>query len=216
MIVVRHNWIGEGHSDYTLPGSFNLSGDGLTYEWDFDGDGLYGEAVDDSYAGDPDNPTHSYTASYHGPVMGWHCCPGVPGLGETTAYIDCSGFVTQVLRRLARCDGGTLPSCYPLDHIGAVDWRNSSRVVQVTLQQIRDGEADLRTGDILVWMDTDHVGIFVDWVDKEELKADTIQSYLGNGPGCKEEDLDDNEYEIEGRRWVRDGEPGIVVFHSCL
>ena len=43
--------------------------DELTYEWDFDGDGLYGEAVDDSYTGDPDNPTHSYTASYHGPVM---------------------------------------------------------------------------------------------------------------------------------------------------
>jgi len=25
--------------------------------------------VDDSYTGEPDNPTHSYTASYHGPVM---------------------------------------------------------------------------------------------------------------------------------------------------
>ncbi len=34
-----------------------------------DSDGLYGEAVDDAYTGDPDNPTHSYTASYHGPVM---------------------------------------------------------------------------------------------------------------------------------------------------
>ncbi len=43
--------------------------DEITYEWDFDGDGLYGEPVDDSYTGDPDNPTHSYTASYHGPVM---------------------------------------------------------------------------------------------------------------------------------------------------
>ncbi len=43
--------------------------DELTYEWDFDGDGLYGEPVDDSYTGDPDNPTHSYTASYHGPVL---------------------------------------------------------------------------------------------------------------------------------------------------
>ncbi len=43
--------------------------DELAYEWDFDGDGVYGEAVDDSYTGDPDNPTHSYTVSYHGPVM---------------------------------------------------------------------------------------------------------------------------------------------------
>ena len=43
--------------------------DELTYEWDFDGDGIYGEPVDDSYTGDPDNPTHSYTASYHGPVL---------------------------------------------------------------------------------------------------------------------------------------------------
>ena len=43
--------------------------DELTYEWDFDGDALYGEPVDHSYTGDPDNPTHSYTSSYHGPVM---------------------------------------------------------------------------------------------------------------------------------------------------
>jgi len=33
------------------------------------GAGLYGKAVDDFYTGDPDNPTHSYTAFCRGPVM---------------------------------------------------------------------------------------------------------------------------------------------------
>ncbi len=56
--------------EFDATGSYDPDAcDELTYEWDFDGDGLYGEPVDDSYTGDPDNPTHSYTASYHGPVM---------------------------------------------------------------------------------------------------------------------------------------------------
>jgi len=40
----------------------------ITYEWDFDGDHIFGEPVDDAYTGPPDNPTHHYTASYTGPV----------------------------------------------------------------------------------------------------------------------------------------------------
>jgi len=42
--------------------------DELTFEWDFDGDHVFGEPVDDAYTGPPDNPTHYYTASYTGPV----------------------------------------------------------------------------------------------------------------------------------------------------
>ena len=42
--------------------------DELTFEWDFDGDHIYGEPVDDAYTGPPDNPTHSYTEDYIGPV----------------------------------------------------------------------------------------------------------------------------------------------------
>jgi hypothetical protein len=42
--------------------------DELTYEWDFDGDFIFSEPVDDSYTGDPANPTHEYTSDYEGPV----------------------------------------------------------------------------------------------------------------------------------------------------
>ncbi len=42
--------------------------DELAYEWDFDGDGLYGEAVDDSYTGPSVAPTHAYTENYRGYV----------------------------------------------------------------------------------------------------------------------------------------------------
>ena len=42
--------------------------DELTFEWDFDGDHIYGEPVDDAYTGPPDNPTHSYTEDYIGIV----------------------------------------------------------------------------------------------------------------------------------------------------
>jgi len=45
------------------------AGDIITYEWDFDGDGIYSEPVDDAYTGDPDNPTHSYTETYVGDVF---------------------------------------------------------------------------------------------------------------------------------------------------
>lgn len=44
-------------------------GDTLTYEWDFDGDRIFGEPGDDDYTGDPDNPTHEYTSDYNGPVF---------------------------------------------------------------------------------------------------------------------------------------------------
>jgi len=42
--------------------------DELTFEWDFDGDHVFGEPVDDAYTGPPDNPTHSYTEDYTGLV----------------------------------------------------------------------------------------------------------------------------------------------------
>ena len=41
----------------------------LTFDWDFDGDLVFSEPVDDSYTGTPDHPTHSYTQNYNGPVF---------------------------------------------------------------------------------------------------------------------------------------------------
>ena len=42
--------------------------DTITYHWDFDGDSVFDETVDDAYTGDPDNPSHGYYQSYTGPV----------------------------------------------------------------------------------------------------------------------------------------------------
>jgi hypothetical protein len=46
--------------------SSDPNGDSLTFEWDFDGDGLYSEIQDDSYTGQPDTPTHGFTSNYDG------------------------------------------------------------------------------------------------------------------------------------------------------
>jgi hypothetical protein len=40
----------------------------LTYEWDFDADGAYGEQEDDAYTGKPTHPVHYFPSSYNGPV----------------------------------------------------------------------------------------------------------------------------------------------------
>ncbi len=44
------------------------AGDTLTYAWDFNGNGTYGEDPEDDYTGDPDNPTHVYAEDYSGDV----------------------------------------------------------------------------------------------------------------------------------------------------
>jgi hypothetical protein len=40
--------------------------DTLTFTWDFNGNGVYGEIPADDYTGDPDKPTHFYAGSYDG------------------------------------------------------------------------------------------------------------------------------------------------------
>jgi hypothetical protein len=49
-------------------GSYDPDGDPITFHWDFDGDGTFDEDPDDSYTGDPDNPTHTYTEDFTGDV----------------------------------------------------------------------------------------------------------------------------------------------------
>ena len=49
--------------EFDTSGTFDEEGDDLTYHWDFDGDCIFDEPYDDSYTGDPDNPTHEYTQS---------------------------------------------------------------------------------------------------------------------------------------------------------
>ncbi|HEX9743819.1 MAG TPA: hypothetical protein VGB30_00175 [bacterium] len=40
--------------------SYDPEGEELTFEWDFDADGIFGEVDDDSYTGPPDFPSHVY------------------------------------------------------------------------------------------------------------------------------------------------------------
>ena len=56
--------------EFDASGSYDPDGNdaNLVFEWDFDGDGIFGEIPDDSYTGDQKNPTHTYTESYNGEI----------------------------------------------------------------------------------------------------------------------------------------------------
>jgi hypothetical protein len=51
---------------FDASGSHDPDGDTLTFAWDFDGDGIYGETSDDAYTGPPAKPTHGYFSNYVG------------------------------------------------------------------------------------------------------------------------------------------------------
>jgi hypothetical protein len=63
-----HGWdAGGAPVKFISGGSDPNPGDVLTYAWDFDGDGTYGEVTDDKIdGGTPANPTHNYMANYTG------------------------------------------------------------------------------------------------------------------------------------------------------
>jgi len=49
-------------------GCYDPGGYPLTYEWDFDGNGIYGESPGDDYTGSADHPTYKYLESFTGDV----------------------------------------------------------------------------------------------------------------------------------------------------
>jgi hypothetical protein len=74
---------------------------------------------------------------------GGHMCPHTCN-GYT---VDCSGFVTQLLRRLART---TESGVYPIQHCASFQWDGSGRVHDIQWSQIQKG-------DIIIW------GIVNEW-----------------------------------------------------
>ncbi len=69
--------------DFNASGSYDPDGDDLTFEWDFNDDSVYG----DDYEGDPDTPTHYYTADHNGDV--WvRVSDGIGGVTECSVVVE--------------------------------------------------------------------------------------------------------------------------------
>jgi len=127
--------------------------------------------------------------------------------------VDCCGYLTQLLRRFARCDGGTLPGCYPIAHRCAVAWRACELLTDISFQ-------NLQPGDLIVWRGTNHVAIFAkwDWYDEDRNSFRAIV-WESNGAGgvdpnpvqLRSQANPDNEGRWHmARHWVEG-----VVFPYC-
>ena len=92
-------------------------GDTLTYAWDFDGDGIYGEAVDDKIdSGTPSDPVHNYGATYSGQV-------NLKVIDQSGAFGIASQLVNVTLK--TTCGSGT-PLPIPSTYTGNIGNYNSS------------------------------------------------------------------------------------------
>ena len=84
--------------------------------------------------------------------------PIYPGSGSV-ARIDCSGFVTQLLRRLARCNSS---GAYPINHLYATAWQTATdKVLPVSWNDIQQG--DIVSWDAKPGNTYGHVVIFDHW-----------------------------------------------------
>ena len=99
-------YTGSGAVEFDASDSFDPGGEPLEYQWDFDGDGIYDESVDDSYTGSAEHPTHTYTQEYIGQV--WLKVVGPGGEAECFVEIDVTIFagITLYLYDGTVDDGG--------------------------------------------------------------------------------------------------------------
>jgi len=142
--------------------------------------------------------------------------------------VDCSGYVTQLLRRLARLQDHADPQhppTYPILHMGAGCWRSwgsgppnycnqldpehvaHQPVVRVQTIQLED----LAPGDIIAWRTVRHVGVFGWWREFEPSKGRfkaMVWEARGAGVNVYRRDLRSQSHLA--RHWV-DG----VVYNSC-
>lgn len=54
--------VNQGQTVSFATSATDANNDVLTYEWDFDGDGVFGHPVKDNFTGDPTTPTHTFLA----------------------------------------------------------------------------------------------------------------------------------------------------------
>ncbi len=71
--------------------------------------------------------------------------------------VDCCGYLTQVIRRLGRKDD---QGNYPIPHFTADELRTQGRLWGDAVGANCIPFSDLQAGDLIVWGDTSHVGIF--------------------------------------------------------
>jgi len=70
LVVTSMPHLGDGVIEFDATESYDPDPcDEITFEWDFDGDLIFNEPIDDSYTGPDNNPTHTYTDDYIGPVF---------------------------------------------------------------------------------------------------------------------------------------------------
>ena len=100
-------------------------------------------------------------------VHGYQCCPHQPWREppDRPGCMDCSGLVTQLLRRLYRSEPGT---GYPIHHRCSTCWNDQSINDETTWDLVQPGD--------LVVYSWGHVAIFNKWLDQANGKYQTWEA----------------------------------------
>jgi hypothetical protein len=86
-VITPMPYVGFGNVEFEASSCYDPDMTTLTFSWDFDGDGVFGEDPDDSFTGYPQKPAHIYKADYLGPVN-LHLEDGNDGQTDCSVDVD--------------------------------------------------------------------------------------------------------------------------------